>query len=155
MGGLSFPGLKEKLARVSAGGHNNPCAAAAYALKKDFGGAGNLRQRVLVVTAGTAKCAVGEVVKAAEQHGAKDKVGVDVVAFGIGKKGQSAYSNLVKKSNGLLLKVDKPADMDGALARYGNFSKPEKWRRLRSAVREGCSASILTRRSHSLPGLIL
>lgn len=121
-----FPGLKEKLARVNTGGHNNPCAAAAYALKKDFGGAGNLRPRVLVVTAGTAKCAVGEVVKAAEQHGAKDKVGVDVVALGIGKKGQSGYSNLVKKSDGLLLKVDKPADVDGALSRYGKLLKTRK-----------------------------
>ncbi|MGO9569811.1 MAG: hypothetical protein ACLP5H_19940 [Desulfomonilaceae bacterium] len=118
-----FAGLKEKLASVSPGGHNNPCAAAAYSLKKDFSGAGTLKPRVLLVTAGTAKCAVKEVVKAAEQHDSKDRIGVDVVAFGIGKKGQAGYSNLVKKSDGLLLKVDNPADVDSALIRYGKLLK--------------------------------
>lgn len=118
-----FAGLREKLALVNPGGHNNPCAAAAYSLKKDFSGVGTLKPRVLLVTAGSAKCAAKDVIKAAEQHGSKDKVGVDVVAFGMGKKGQAAYSNLVKKSDGLLLNVDKPADVDSALSRYGKLLK--------------------------------
>ena len=118
-----FAGLKEKLALVNPGGHNNPCAAAAYSLKKDFSGVGTLKPRVLLVTAGTAKCAATDVVKAAVQHGSKDKIGVDVVAFGVGKKGQAGYSNLVKKSGGLLLNVDKPTDVDSALSRYGKLLK--------------------------------
>ncbi len=121
--GSPFNGLKEKLATMNPGGHTNPCAAAAYSLKKDFGGAGTLKPRVLIVTAGTAKCAAKEVVKATEQHGAKDRTGVDVVGFGMGKKGEAAYSNLVKKSDGLLIKVDKPADVDSAIARYGKLLK--------------------------------
>ena len=118
-----FAGLKEKLALVHTAGHNNPCAAAAFSLKKDFSGVETLKPRMLLVTAGTAKCAAKDVVKAAEQHGSKDRIGVDVVAFGMGKKGQAGYSNLVKKSDGLLLNVDKPADVDSALSRYGKLLK--------------------------------
>jgi hypothetical protein len=118
-----FTGLKEKLAGVNCGGHNNPCAAAAYSLKKDFSGDGTFKPRVLLVTAGTTKCAVKDVVKAAEQHGSKERIRVDVVAVGMGKKGQAAYSKLVKKSDGLLLNVDRPADVDSALSRYGRLLK--------------------------------
>jgi hypothetical protein len=118
-----FAGLKEKLALVNPSGHNNPCAAAAYSLKKDFSGVGTLKPRVLLVTAGTAKCAAKDVVKAAVQHGSKDRIGVDVVAFGVGRKGQAGYSKLVKKSGGLLLNVDKPADVDSALSKYGKLLK--------------------------------
>lgn len=118
-----FAGLKEKLARVTLGGHTNPCAAAAYSLKKDFAGAGSLKPRILIVTGGTAKCPVNEVVKAAEQRDSKDKTAVDVLAIGMGKKTEAGYSNLVKKCSGLLLKVDNPSDVEAALSRYGKVLK--------------------------------
>ncbi len=84
------------------------------------------------MTAGTAKCAVKEVVKAAADHGAKDKVLVDVVGLGMGKKGQVAYSNLVKKSEGALIQIDNPGDVDSLYPLIVNVSKLDLWRRLKS-----------------------
>ncbi|MGB6067826.1 MAG: hypothetical protein WBG50_23720 [Desulfomonilaceae bacterium] len=118
-----FTHLKEKLDHADFGGHNNPCAAAAYSLKKDIGGNGALRPRILIVTAGTTKCASKQVVKAAEQYTGKDKLGVDVVALGMRKKTQAGYSHVVDKTNGLFLTVDRPADVDSALSRYGKLLK--------------------------------
>ncbi|HMK36648.1 MAG TPA: hypothetical protein VK463_16360, partial [Desulfomonilaceae bacterium] len=112
-----YSGLKEKVGQTVAGGPTNPCAAAAYSLKKDFG-SDHLIPRILVVTDGTAKCAFNEVVKALDQHKAKGKVGVDVVAVGMGKKRQAGYATLTKKTDGMLLKIERPGDLDAGVSRY-------------------------------------
>lgn len=105
------------------GGRNNPCAAAAYSLKKDFGGIETLRPRIVIVTAGTTRCASKQVARAAKQYTGKDKIGVDVVGLGMRKKTQAGYSHVVDKTNGLLLTVDRPADVDSAISRYAKLLK--------------------------------
>lgn len=110
--------LKEKIGHADSGGPTNPCAAAAYSLKKDFGGPDNLIPRIVLITNGASKCAGSEVTRALDQHKAKGKVGVDVVAIGMGKKRQGGYATLVKKTDGMLIKVDNPGDLEAGIARY-------------------------------------
>jgi hypothetical protein len=113
-----FAELKEKVSQAGAGGPTNPCAAAAYSLKKDFGGADSLIPRIVLITDGVSKCAASEVIKALDHHKTKGKVGVDVVAIGMGKKRQAGYVALVKKADGMLIKVDNPGDLDAGISRY-------------------------------------
>lgn len=114
-------GLKEKLGQAGLGGITNPCAAAAYSLKKDFGGSDNLTPRVILITDGASKCAFNEVARALDQHRAKGKVGIDVVAVAMGKKRHVAYDKLVKKTDGMLIKIDKPGDLDSGISRYAKL----------------------------------
>jgi hypothetical protein len=114
-------GLKEKIGQTGPGGITNPCAAAAYSLKKDFGGPDNLTPRVILITDGASKCAFNEVAKALDQHKAKGKVGIDVVAVAMGKKRHVAYDKLVKKAEGMLIKIDKPGDLDSGMSRYAKL----------------------------------
>lgn len=118
-----FKGLKEKLSSVNPGGHTNVCAAAAYAFKKDLAGLKDLAPRLLLVTSGSGKCTVKEVLHALDQRGGQVAVPLDVVAFAMAKKREGTYSALAKKGHGLFLRVEKPADVDEAVARYGKALK--------------------------------
>ncbi len=118
-----FKGLKDKLKDTSPSGATNPCAAAAYSLKKDFSGVGKLRPRILLVTGGAGKCQHGNVLKALKDAGLAGKVRVDVVSLGIGKKAKRDYSALAAKTSGAYLQVDKPADLEMVLARYAHTLK--------------------------------
>jgi hypothetical protein len=119
-------GLKEKIAAADGGGVTNPCAAAAYSLKKDFGASDNLTPRVILITDGASKCSSREVAKALDQHKSKGKVGVDVIAVGMvgkAKKRHAGYDKLAKKTEGKLIKIDRPADLDAGLSGYAKLLK--------------------------------
>jgi len=125
-----FKKLKEKLETVETGGKNDPCAAAAYSLRKDFSGLPSLSPRVLIVTGGVSKCAPKDVIKALSEQKGGDNVAVDVITLGIGKKSRSGYAALAKKGKGLLLNMDKPADADKTLERYGKILKEVRWEKV-------------------------
>ena len=112
-----FKGLTEKVGQSTSGGINNPCAAAAFSLKKDFGAIGGLTPRILVLTDGTPKCNHSDLFSALDEHG-KDQVSVDVVAIGIKKKRLNAYSAVTKKTNGFFVKIDKSSDVENAVKSY-------------------------------------
>lgn len=121
--GHPYKQLKEVLERTHAGRQTDPCAAAAYAAKTDFKGQGNLTPRILIVTNGVSKCAASAVVKAIEVNESKDKIAVDVLALGMGKKRHGGYAALVNKTKGILMDVEKPADIDQAVSRYAKLLK--------------------------------
>jgi hypothetical protein len=121
--GYPFKQLKELLGQTHPAGQTDPCAAAAYSAKNDFKGQGNLTPRILIVTNGASKCAAHTVLKAVEVHESKERMAVDVLALGMSKKRHSGYAFLVNKTNGLLLDVEKPTDMDQALSRYAKALK--------------------------------
>jgi hypothetical protein len=112
-----FKDLKETLNKADSKGWNNPCAAAAYAVKRDLSGLGRLAPRVLVVTGGATKCVGSSVVKAIDRYG-DDKVPVDVIGLGMRRRYQRGYARMVKKAGGLFLKVDNRQKLDRALSRY-------------------------------------
>lgn len=111
-------GLKDKLQEAKPGGSVNPCAAAAYSMKKDFLVSDSLRPRLLLITAGAARCNAKDVLKAAGAIGPGAKTPVDILAVGMSKKKKSAYANLAKKTGGVFLQVDTPADIENALKKY-------------------------------------
>ena len=117
-----FKGLTEKVGQSTPGGINNPCAAAAFSLKKDFSATGGLAPRILVLTDGTPKCNHSDLFGAVDEQG-KDKVSVDVVAIGIKKKRLNAYSSVAKKTNGFFFKIDKPSDVENAAKHYEKVLK--------------------------------
>lgn len=118
-----FQSLGEKLEQSHAGGRNDPCAAAAYSLKKDFGGAGGLTPRMLLVTDGATNCRSNEVLRAIDEQWGRNKVHVDVVVLGMHKKRKENYSVLAKRTNGLFFTAENPSDLDAALARYAKILK--------------------------------
>lgn len=120
---LPFPAVKEKLENLSPGGKTNPCAAALHSLRKDFGSHGNLTPRILIITDGAGKCAPADVMKIAEQTIGKDRVAIDVMAIGMGKRKNGGYSSLAKKTNGVFFKLEEPGDVEQALARYTKILK--------------------------------
>ncbi len=115
--------LKEKLAALEPGGTNNPCAAVAFSAKKDLGELGKLVPRMLVVTRGSVKCDHKGALAALQKTGIREKISVDVIALGMSSKRQRGYATLAKKTNGVFIKADKPADIDLALARYEKILK--------------------------------
>jgi len=125
-----FKGLKEKLENINPGGQTNVCAAAAYALKKDLTGLKDLTPRILLVTSGSGKCTVKEVLHALDQRGGQDHATLDVIAFAMAKKREGTYSALAKKGHGLFLRVEKPADIDQALSRYAKALKTKVFDRI-------------------------
>ncbi len=117
-----FSGLKDKLGQDKPAGKNNPCAAAAYSLKKDFSG-GGLTPRVLIITEGMTKCAYSEVLKALEEHKDKDRIAIDLIMMGTPKKKQDGYTALAKRTGGLALKIENPNDLEPTLAKYSKLLK--------------------------------
>lgn len=113
-----FSGLKEKLQAAKPGGSVNSCAAAAYSMKKDFLVSDSLSPRLLIITAGGAKCNSKEVLKAAGAIGPGAKTPVDILAVGMNSRKKAAYSDLAKKTGGVFIKIDAPADMENALNKY-------------------------------------
>jgi hypothetical protein len=121
-----FKGLKENLAKANPSGSNNPCAAAAYSLRKDFDGGRDLAPRIVVVTNGAHKCGYGEVLRTLDEKGARGEIPVDVVSLGIGKKTRKNYAALAEKTKGEFLALEKPADLEAALAKYGKVLKSKQ-----------------------------
>lgn len=113
-----FEGLKERLEAAAPRGINSPCAAAAFALKKDFSSIGEVVPRVLLVTGGATRCSYKKVLQAVDRKGARGRVRVDVIALGMGKRSQKGYSILAKKTRGVFLHAEKPAEVDEIIARY-------------------------------------
>jgi hypothetical protein len=113
-----FKQLKDKLRESKPGGQTNPCAAAAFVAKQDLKGGHGLIPRILLVTSGAAKCDFREVLKALDRADSKDKPVVDVVALGLSKKRERGYSTVAKKSGGVFLRADSPAELDHIISRY-------------------------------------
>jgi hypothetical protein len=118
-----FKGINEKLAQNNTSGRTNPCAAAAYALKKDFGSLGALSPRLLLVTDGAHRCAFKEVLREADKRTGKEKIAVDVLAFGMHRKRQAGYAKLAQRTNGVFLRIDSPADLKAAMTKYTKLLK--------------------------------
>jgi hypothetical protein len=118
-----FKGLKDKLQNVQPGGATDPCGAAAYAVRKDMAGMKNQIPRLLLVTSGAGKCSAKELLHALDDKTGNEHARVDVLALGMAKKRAAPYAAITRKSNGLLLKMDRPTDMDQVLARYGKVLK--------------------------------
>ena len=125
-----FDGLKERLESAAPGGINNPCAAAAFTLKKDFAGIGEVVPRVLLITGGATRCSYRNVLQAVDSKGARGRVRVDVIALGMGKRRQRGYSILAKKSRGVFLRADKPSDVDAVIAKYEKSLKTPSMKKL-------------------------
>jgi len=115
---LPCRGLDEKLKHLEPVGETNPCAAAAYAVKSELGGLGDLKPRVLIVTAGAKRCKLKEVLAETDRKGGRGAVKIDVVALGMSKKGLQDYTALCQKTGGTFMKLERPADLEPALARY-------------------------------------
>lgn len=121
-----FAGLKEKLENLSAAGKTNPCAAALYSLRKDFSSQSGITPRVLIITDGAGKCSPADATKLAEQTIGKDRVHVDVMALGMGKKKNSGYTILAKKTDGMFFRLEGPGEVDQAVAKYAKALKTPK-----------------------------
>jgi hypothetical protein len=110
--------LKEKLLRVSPFGRTNPCAAAAFTLKKDFPGVKDLHPRVAILTSGMSRCRGREVVRIIDTRWAARKPHVDVIGFGLTPRAARGYHLLAKKTGGVMLKVSGPDDIDRMVKKY-------------------------------------
>ncbi|MEW6349621.1 MAG: hypothetical protein AB1646_11215 [Thermodesulfobacteriota bacterium] len=113
-----FGGLSERLDRVKIGGINNPCAAAAFAVKADLPTAGGLVPRILVVTTGARKCVPRDAVKAITESGSKARPAMDVITMGNPKKTAKGYKDLAAKTGGTFIRIEKPADLHRAVTEY-------------------------------------
>jgi hypothetical protein len=120
-----FSGLNEKFGELSPGGLTNPCAAAAFSLKKDFEAikSSKLSPRVLIVTDGSSKCLKADAAAIAEQVFGAESARVDVLGLGMGKNKDFGYSSLAKKTNGVFFAMNNPGDTDQILSRYGKALK--------------------------------
>ncbi len=78
----------------------------------------DVKPRIVMVTAGSGKCNVKEVLRAAGKLTANEIAPVDVVSVGVASKKQPGYVNLTKQTRGIFLRVDKPEDVTTALAQY-------------------------------------
>jgi hypothetical protein len=76
-----------------------------------------------VITSGAGKCSAKELLHALDDKSGQDHTQVDVLALGMSKKREAPYATVTRKSNGLLLRMDRPGDIDQALARYGKVLK--------------------------------
>lgn len=113
-----YKDLTEKLKKLGPSGRTDPCAAAAYAMKKDMSGLGKLARRLLIVTSGSTKCNPREVFQALSQHKPKENITIDVVGLGIPRKTLRGYATLVQRANGIFLKADNPGEVERILSRY-------------------------------------
>jgi len=113
-----YKDLTEKLKKLGPAGRTDPCAAAAYAVKKDMSGLGQLARRLLIVTSGWTKCNPREVLQALGQHKPKEDIAIDVVGLGIPRKTFLGYATLVRRSNGFFMKADNPGEVERILAQY-------------------------------------
>lgn len=111
--------LKEGLEKADSGGATDPCAAAAYSIKKDFQGGTGRKPRILIVTGGASTvCSVGAVIRAIDSSDATRGTVVDVLALGIHKKRQKGYATLASRTGGVFIDAERPADIDQPFARY-------------------------------------
>ncbi len=124
-----FPGLNGKLNDAYALGRNNPCAAAAYSLKKDFGDLGDLAPRVVIVTSGIAKCPAREVVRAVDLRGGR--AAVDVVGIGMHRRRIKPYSYVTKKTGGTFLNLKEPTDLKPVITAYDKTLKTPTQKKIR------------------------
>jgi hypothetical protein len=113
-----YKGLEEKLKKVGPAGRTDPCAAAAYAVKKDMSGLGQLARRLLIVTSGTTKCNPREIFQALGQHKPKQSVVIDVVGLGVPRRTVRGYATLARRAGGVFLKADNPGEVERILPRY-------------------------------------
>lgn len=118
-----YSDLKDKVHEVKPGGRNNPCAALAYSLKKDFPASGDHAPRLVVITEGLSKCAYTEALEAVEDHKDKNKIAIDLILMGAQKKKHNGYSALAKRTGGIIIHIDNPGDLESAVAKYAKALK--------------------------------
>ncbi len=113
---------KDLLEKADHGGSTDPCAAVAFAVKRDFHGGAGRKPRLLVITGGSAApCASSLALKAIESSETTKGLAVDVVAMGLGKKRQKGFSALAQRTGGVFIEMERPADMDHAFHRYAKI----------------------------------
>lgn len=113
-----FKGLKDKVNGIGPGRPGNTCGAVIQSIRKDFVGVGHNVPRLLFITCGQSKCLSKDIRHALSRQVPGAKVSVDVLAMGIPAKRLPVYSMFAKKTGGLFLTVQNPAQLDAALARY-------------------------------------
>lgn len=113
-----YEALKGNLEKVNPIGRTNPCAAAAFTLKRDFRNLGDLRPRVAIITSGMTRCRVSEVLRIINTKWAAKKPQVDVIGFGLSRRAARNYSVLAKKTNGAMLSIDTPDETKNAAKKY-------------------------------------
>ena len=113
-----YKGLKEKINALGSGKVTNPCGAVIGSIKRDFGGISSHVPRLLLVTCGQAKCPSKETSRVLNRQSPGAKVTVDVLAIGAPIKRHPTYSLLAKKSGGLFLAIETPAQLESAMDRY-------------------------------------
>ena len=120
-----FKGMTERLAKNSPVGKTNPCAAAAYSMKKDFASSlgGDLSPRLLLVTDGAHRCAYKEVLRENAKKGGKGVLSVDVLGLGMHRKRQGGYAKLARRTHGVFMRIDSPSDIKSAMAKYAKLLK--------------------------------
>lgn|GEM_PF-1587219 len=110
---------KDLLEKADHGGATDPCAAAAFSVKRDFHGGSGRKPRLLIITGGAAApCASSHVVKAIESSETTKGLVVDVLALGLGKKRHKGFSFLAQRTGGVFLEIDRPADVDHSFNKY-------------------------------------
>ncbi len=114
--------LKDRLEKADLGGATDPCAAAAFSIKKDFQGGAGRKPRLLIVTGGASTiCSVSAVTRAMETSDATKGTIIDVLALGINKKRQKGYSVLTSRTGGVFIEAERPADLDQPFSRYSKI----------------------------------
>jgi len=127
---LPAKGLKAELEKTRPAGRTNPCAAAAYSLRKDFTGIAELQPRVLLVTRGVNRCAYRKVLREVNRKGLGRKARVDVVGLGIGKKRRRGYEALARKTGGIFIRLDNPSGVESAVTRYEKVLKTPTFKKM-------------------------
>ncbi len=113
-----YDSLKSNLENVNPIGRTNPCAAAAFTLKRDFRNLGDLHPRVAIITSGMTRCRINEVLRIINTRWAAKKPYVDVIGLGLSRRAARNYSTLAKKTNGAILSIDTPDETKEAVIKY-------------------------------------
>jgi hypothetical protein len=113
-----YTALKERLDGINPVGRTNPCAAAAFTLKRDLPKLRELKPRVAILTSGMARCKAGEVLRVIDTVWAGRKPHVDVIGFGLNRRTARGYSLLAKRTDAIMLKISGPEDIDDAVVKY-------------------------------------
>ncbi len=141
------------LEKTDHGGATDPCAAAAFSVKKDFHGGSGRKPRMLIITGGAAApCASSHVVRALENSESTKALAVDVLALGLRKKAKKGYSALPQRTGGVLMEMEKAADVDLYFNKYAKVLQTKVFEKV-EIKNEKVSLSFSTNQEMSLvPG---
>jgi O-antigen ligase len=110
--------LRTDLNAAGPRGGNDLCTAAIRSLRSDFGAVESLSPRLVLITDGHRECPLKDIVQAVDRSKLKNRARVDVIAVGMKASMQEAYAGLAKATGGEFLNIDRPKDLQSALASY-------------------------------------